>query len=161
MDQLTALTTRELLRLYGRILDELLRRGAIRTRNPPIGDYVEGLVARALNGSLEPNSNRSWDVTTPKGDRVQVKARIVGPRTSRSAKFSAFRSFDFDTCIFVTIDQSTYEVQSAISVPARSVEEKARFSAHIAGSTVRIGTNFLALSGAEDITTLLKKVSEQ
>lgn len=157
----TDLTPRELLALYARILDELLRRNLIRTRNAPAGDYAEALVARALDGTLEPNSTKSWDVTTPTGQRVQVKARVVGPSTPPSAKYSVFRSWGFDTAVFVTFDQGTYEVKSAVSVPAASIESKSRFSAHVAGSTISIGTKLLALPGAENITALVRAVSEQ
>lgn len=160
---LSSLSPRDLLSIYARILDELLRRNLIRTRNAPAGDYAEALVARALNGTLEPNSTKSWDVTTQTGQRVQVKARVVGPSTRMSAKHSVFRSwgFDFDIPVFVTFDQETYVVTSAVSVPVASVEGTARFSSHVAGSTLRIGTNMLALDGAEDITTLVKAASEQ
>ncbi len=158
---LTGLTSRDLLALYAQILDELMRRNLIRTRNAPAGDYAEALVARALGGTLEPNSTKSWDVTTRTGQRVQVKARVVGPSTHSSAKYSAFRSWAFDTAVFVTFDQGTYEVKSAISVPVDSIEGKARYSSHIAGSMISIGTNLLALPGAEDITTLVRAVSEQ
>lgn len=109
-DGLCAISTRELLALYGGILDELLARDVIRTRNSPVGDYAEYVVARALEGVLAPNSTASWDVNTPSGERVQVKCRVVGPGTSRSAKFSPFRSYAFDSCVFVLLDQGTYNV---------------------------------------------------
>lgn len=146
------MSAREPLALYGGILDELLSRGVIRTRNSPVGDYAEHLVATALDGTLEPNSNRSWDVTTANGEHVQVKCRVIGPKTARSAKFSAFRSFDFDSCTFVVLEESTYAVVSAVSVPGTVVSAKARFSQHVAGSYISIGANLLAFDGARDVT---------
>lgn len=153
---LRRMSTRELLALYGGILDELLRRGTIRTRNSPVGDYAEALVATALNGTLVPNSTRSWDVTTATGERIQVKCRVVGPKTARSAKFSTFRSFDFDACVFVVLEESTYAVVSAVSVPGPVVSAKARFSQHVAGSSISIGANLLSLDGAVDLTELVR-----
>lgn len=134
----TQLTSRDLLAMYARILDELLRRNLIRTRNAPAGDYAEALVARALDGTLKPNSTKSWDVTTAAGQRVQVKCRVLGPATRKSAHYSVFRSWDFDIAVFVTFDQGTYEVLSATSLPAESVKGKARFSAHVAGAFLTI-----------------------
>lgn len=45
--QLQQLTSLDLLRLHGRIIDELRGRGVVRTGNGPIGDYAELLFARA------------------------------------------------------------------------------------------------------------------
>ena len=49
---------------------------------------------------LAPNSEKSYDLTTPDGRRVQVKGRLFNPADSRSQTFSAFRSFDFDEALF-------------------------------------------------------------
>lgn len=149
-------STADLLRLYASILDELARRQVVRTRNAPAGDYAEYLVSIALDGKLEPNSNRSWDVTTGSGKRVQVKSRVVGPLTAQSATFSVLRSFDFDECIFIKFDQGTYGVMSAVGLPAQSVQAIARFRSHVRGSSVRIGQNLLALDGARDLTDLVR-----
>jgi hypothetical protein len=160
MDDLAALSTRQLLILYGSILKELLRRDVVRTRNSPIGDYAEHLVKLAFGGQLEPNSNASWDVTTALGEHIQVKCRVVGSTTHRSATFSAFRSYAFDFCVFVILNEGTYEVASAVSIPAGSVEGKARFSKHVAGASIRIGTDLLALDGATDITERLRAAAQ-
>ena len=68
-------TTGELLTLSRRILAELRHRDVIRTGNAPAGDYAELLVRVATDGELAPNSQKSWDVRTPQGERLQVKAR--------------------------------------------------------------------------------------
>lgn len=146
----------DLLRMYARILDELLRRKVIRTRNPPVGDYAEWLVAAATGGRLEPNSNRSWDVTTPQGTHLQVKARIVGPETRMTAQYSVFRSWDFDRCVFIRFGQSTYDVDHAVSVPRESIMKVAGYSPHTNGHRVRLGLNLLALDGAKDVTAALR-----
>lgn len=49
----------------------------LRTGNAPAGDYAELLVQRATSGKLAPNSQKSWDVLTDDGERLQVKARFV------------------------------------------------------------------------------------
>src|SRR5437773_1504497 len=91
------MTVGELLSCSRAILAELRRRGVIRSGNAPAGDYAELLVQRATDGDLAPNSQRSWDVETPQGERLQVKARVVtNPRITGERQLSVFRSWDFD-----------------------------------------------------------------
>lgn len=81
---------------------------------------------------LEPNSTKSHDVTDQSGRRVQVKAmggRVVG----RSGKFSPFRSFDFDTAVFLIFAAETFELVLAREVDADSVEAVAPYSRHTNG----------------------------
>lgn len=74
---LSTLSESGLFSLYRAILSELKDRGVIRTENAPVGDYAEYLVATALGGQLAPNSEKSWDVLTKDGEKLQVKARVV------------------------------------------------------------------------------------
>ena len=75
----------ELLGLSRRILAELRERGVVRTGNAPAGDYAELLVQQATKGTLADNSKASWDIETPDGLHLQVKARVVtGERTRRA-----------------------------------------------------------------------------
>jgi len=70
--------------LYRAILRELKSRGVIRTENAPVGDYAEYLVATALGGQLAANSEKSWDVLSENGEKLQVKARVVSEPQSRA-----------------------------------------------------------------------------
>src|SRR3546814_20590701 len=56
---------------------DLIHRGLIRTRNPPLGDLAEHLVWKAYGGTLADNSAKSYDVTDADGRRIQVKARAI------------------------------------------------------------------------------------
>ena len=90
------------------------------------------MVLAARGGVLEPNSTKSHDVTDQSGRRVQVKAmggRVVG----RSGKFSPFRSFDFDTAVFLIFAAETCELVLAREVDADSVEAVAPYSRHTNG----------------------------
>lgn len=131
-------STRELLAQYAAILVELRDRAVIRTRNAPLGDYAEYLTQRTFGGELLPNSGKSYDLLDADGQRLQVKARTVGEGVRGSAKFSAFRSFDFDSAVFIAFDLGTYEVVWARLVPREVVESTVRYSPHINGSSVRI-----------------------
>lgn len=157
MESLAALSTGDLVRLYGGILTELRARGVLRTGNAPLGDYAEYLAWTALGGVLEPNSTKSHDITTAAGHRVQVKARTVGKTTRSSAKFSPFRSWDFDEALLLKFSESTYDLISAVMVPSESLRERAGFSTHVNGWTITLGTDLLALPGATDVSRLLQQ----
>ncbi|MEV6904331.1 hypothetical protein [Amycolatopsis sp. NPDC051372] len=126
----------ELLGHYAAILQELRRRGVVRTRNAPLGDYAECLAARVYDGELAPKSV-SYNLRAADGRRVQVKARTIHPDT-RGAFFSPFRSFDFDVAVLIAVDSSTYNVLWAREVPVADIEAASRYSAHTNGNRVSI-----------------------
>lgn len=129
---LTRMGVRSLLRLEAGIVAELKRRGLVRTSNKPLGDIAEQIVLRARGGVLEPNSTKSHDVTTPTGVRIQVKA--MGSRSAGvSAKFSPFRSFNFDTAIFLIFAAGSFDLMLGREVAAANVDAIARYSAHTNG----------------------------
>src|SRR3954451_10465145 len=122
-----AMATGELLGLSRAILAELRRRGVIRTGNAPAGDYAELLVRVATGGQLAPNSQRSWDVLTPAGERLQVKARVVtSPTAHGERQLSVFRSWDFDAVMIVLFDDE-FGVWRASRIPAGILEQQSRF----------------------------------
>lgn len=132
MPDLATLRVRGLLQLEAAIVYELRGRGLVRTNNKPLGDIAEQVVLAARGGVLEPNSTKSHDVTDQRGRRIQVKAmggRVVG----RSGKFSPFRSFDFDTAVFLIFAAETFELALAREVGADAIEAVARYSAHTNG----------------------------
>lgn len=153
---ITRLSTRQILRLYASLLTELIGRGVVRSRNAPVGDLAETLVARAYNGQLPGRSEKSWDVLTPDGLRLQVKSRMVGPHTSASQVYSVFRSWDFDACVFVQVDSLTYAIIQAAEVPATSVQQVAGWSSHTNGARIRVKQNLPGLPGAKDVTARLR-----
>ena len=130
---LGALGIGELLALSRAILAELRRRGVIRTGNAPAGDYAELLVERATGGELAPNSQKSWDVLTADGERLQVKARVVtNPRANGERQLSVFRSWDFDAAIVVLFDDN-FRVWRAARLPVETFKTAARFVEHVSG----------------------------
>ena len=97
---------RELLRLHAAIIDELKRRGVVRTRNSPIGDYTEWLVSTTLGLKLANYSAAGYNATDAAGTRFQIKGRWVTP-DSNSRQLSAIRNLDkkdFDYLIAVIFD---------------------------------------------------------
>jgi hypothetical protein len=129
---LTRLSVRSLLGLEAGIVDEFTRRGLVRTSNKPLGDIAEQIVLRARGGNLEPNSTKSHDITTATGRRIQVKA-MGARRAGLSGKFSPFRSFDFDSAVFLVFAAGSFELMLAREVPAADVDALARYSEHVNG----------------------------
>lgn len=129
---LSTLGVKELLQLESAVITELTTRGVVRTQNKPLGDVAEYIVLTARGGSLEPNSTKSHDITDPQGKRLQVKA-MTSRRAGRSGKFSSFRSFDFDTAVFVIFEAGTLDLAMEREVPASEVESIARYSPHTNG----------------------------
>lgn len=145
-----SLSSRDLLHLYSQTLTILQARGITRTRNPPAGDLAEWLVAEAYSGQLQPNSQKSYDVLTGDGRRIQVKSRALN--TAGSAIYSLFRSWDFDACVFILFDPDTYDVTQAHEAPTTSLRPITNRSDWTAGDRVSVRTNVLALPGAVDVT---------
>jgi hypothetical protein len=153
---LTKLTISELLALSRSILAELKNCGVIRTGNAPAGDYAELLVQRATGGQLAPNSQQSWDVRTPQGERLQVKARVVtNPRSAGERQLSVLRSWDFDAAVVVLFDDE-YRVWRATRLPLEAFREHARFVQHVSG--YRVIANDQLLDSGEDWTERLRHV---
>jgi hypothetical protein len=140
-DSLADLTTGELLALSRGILAELRRRGVIRSGNAPAGDYAELLVQRATDGELAPNAQKSWDVETPTGEHLQVKARVVpNPKAPGERQLSVFRSWEFDAAVIVLFDDEfrvwravrlrvAFEVETRIDLVLAIREEEVHFLA--------------------------------
>lgn len=146
----------ELFTTYRAVLSELKRRKIVRTENAPAGDYAEYLVARALEAELAPNSERSYDMKTPDGRRIQVKCRVTdetgkNPRT----QLSPFRTFDFDQAA-VVLFASDYTVKRAALIPKEHVENGARYVKHVNGYIVHARPALFDAPGSEDITDLLR-----
>ncbi len=123
------LSTRELLAEYERILAELRRREIIRTNDAPAGQYAEWLAREVLGGELAPNSTKSYDLTTPDGQRLQVKARVLRNDVAGERLLSPFRSFDFDQALVLLFDVA-YRVKRATLLPADLIRDNSAEDLH-------------------------------
>jgi len=127
LTDLSDLRVRDLLQLETRVVAELRSRGLVRTSNKPLADIAERVVWVARGGVLEPNSTKSHDVTDPNGRRIQVKA-MGGRAAGRSAKFGSFRSFEFDTAVFLVFAPDSFDLTLAREVREDEIEAGARYS---------------------------------
>ena len=131
----------------------------MRTENAPAGDYAEFLVASALEGTLAPNSEKSYDVRAD-GKRIQVKSRVISdPPRSGQLQLSPFRSFDFDEAVIVLLNDAEYTVQQAVALPASVVEAAATFNPHVNGHIVHARPALLSAPAGRDLTALLRSVT--
>lgn len=129
--QIEKYTTRELLILISEVLEELHSRKVIRTKNNPLGDYAEWLVAKAMNLRLMANSSSGHDAVSENGTRFQIKARRITP-ANPSRQLSAIRNLehvDFDFLIAV-IFNSDYEVIECVRIPHAVVCEHSVYRTH-------------------------------
>jgi hypothetical protein len=151
------ITTADLLASHRAILAELRRRGIVRTSNVPTGDFAEYLAAQATGGTLAPNSEKSYDVLTADGERLQVKARVVAdPRARGERQLSAFRSWDFDAAIIVLFD-ADLGVRRAARLSADTLRVVARYREHVNGWIVHATDDLL--DAGDDVTESIRAVA--
>jgi hypothetical protein len=131
----------------------------IRTGKAPTGDYAEWLVAEATGGELAPNSQESWDIRLPDGERLQVKSRFVtSPEDRGQRRLSSFRSWDVEAAVIVLLDDD-FQVWRAVSLNLSTLKENARHVEHVNGNTV-IATDGLLAQGLEMTDELRQRAEE-
>jgi hypothetical protein len=156
LESLAKLPTRHLLALWARTLRTLHDRGVVRTFNNPIGDIAEELVAVHYRGERGSFSQASWDVRTPGGERLQVKAlRRTGAKSRRN--LSPVRSDDY-TAVIVVIFTEDLRVEKAIRIPQPVVNELFKVRPHVNGRVITVTRRLLdhpAVTSFELSDTLL------
>lgn len=135
---LAHLSVGDLLDTYTDVLAELRTRHLVRTNNAPIGDLAEFCAAMVYDGLLAPNSEKSYDLAAADGRKVQVKVRLVRPGMASGAVFSPIRSFDFDLCAFLVIDNAAGQVVAAREWTPEEVREHGSFKQHTNGTIVTV-----------------------
>jgi hypothetical protein len=129
---LNNLDIKDLLRLQSSVIDELKERKVVRTKNNPLGDYTEWLVAKALKLELQANSKAGYDGIDINNVRVQIKGRRITP-DNNSRQLSAIRKYnekDFDELAAVIYDEN-FDVIDAVLIPHEVVGEYASFREHV------------------------------
>lgn len=121
----------QLLQQQALIIDELIRRDVVRTRNNPVADYGEYIVAKSLGLTLENNSHAGFDATDTQGARFQIKARRI-TLERKSAQLGVIRNLDkkdFDYLIAVIFNHD-FSVNSCYKIPREVIAEYSRYSKH-------------------------------
>lgn len=141
----------ELLQAHGAVIEELLRRKVVRTRNNPIGDYTEWLVCNRLALEMQRNSKASFDAVDSAGLRYQIKGRRSD---GRRVQFSAVRNLHqrgFDFVIAVAFAQN-YSIRFALKLTHAAVTELSTYRKHVNAHILIIGEEAIGRDGIEDIS---------
>jgi hypothetical protein len=151
------LTNRELLVLYGKVLDTLRARGTTRSANNPVADYAEGLCKVALNLKLADKSTPGYDGTNPSGHKIEVKARRI-TKENGSRQLSAIRGIDsqhFDYLAGVLFN-ADFSVMKGCLIPYDAVKQHGKHTAHTNSHRFLLRDSVWSLPGVKDITEVLQ-----
>src|ERR1700733_729526 len=156
------LTDRELLILYGQILDTLRARGTTRSANNPVADYAEGLCKKALSLTLNPKSTAGYDGMNPTGQKIEVKARRI-TNENGSRQLSAIRGiekqhFDYLAGILFKAD---FSVMKGGLIPYAVVNQHGRKSEHTRSHRFLLMDSVWSLPGVRDITKELQEAERR
>lgn len=153
---LRELSVKELLKQHSAIIDELIRRKIVRTKNNPVGDYTEWLVANGLGLELENNSSAGYDGVDSKGVKIQIKGRRITPE-NKSRQLSAIRKLeekDFDQLAAVIFNEN-YEIIDAVLIPHEVIEVYASYRSHANAHILHLKGPILNDPRIKDIKSLI------
>jgi hypothetical protein len=152
------LTDRELLVLYGRVLDKLRERGTTRSANNPVADYAEGLCAKALNLTLAAKVMTGYDGIDPSGNKIEIKARRI-TKENGSRQLSAIRGigdqhFEYLAGVLFNADFSVFK---GCLIPHAVIKEHGTHNQHSNSHRFLLRDSVWLIPGVQDITEALKK----
>ncbi len=129
--RLAKLDEKSLFCLYSDLMEELIKRGVVRSSNNPVADYAEYIIAHKLGLKLQTESNKGFDAKDKKGLRYQIKSRRVTPH-NKSLQLGVIRNlkdkpFDFLVAI---IFNSDFSINKIYKIPFKVVKEHSHFSEH-------------------------------
>lgn len=114
-------TIPQLLADWAAVMKELRLRDIIRTNNNPVGDIAEAIVAKHYEGERGSFTQAGWDVLTPDGERIQVKA-IRSMPTTRRRNVSPIRDSAYDAVVILVLDEN-FQVVEGLKLERETVEE--------------------------------------
>ncbi|MBA3428822.1 MAG: hypothetical protein H0U07_09650 [Actinobacteria bacterium] len=142
-------STPELLADWAAVMRELRVRDVIRTNNNPVGDIAEAIVAAHFEGERGGFSQAGWDVKTPDGERIQVKAMRTTP-TSKRRNVSPIRDSDYDSVVIVVFDED-FKVLEGLKLTREVVEELFAHRPYVNGRIITVTQNLRADERVEKI----------
>ena len=157
-EDLKKLSITRLLRLFAAVLNELIARGVLRSRNNPVGDYAEWVTCRALDLELQPNSNEGFDAVDSSGIKYQIKGRRL-KNSKSSRQLSIIRRLEdktFDYLIGVLFNDH-FSIREAYKIPHNLIESHSRYSTHVNGHIMSLNGEILTASDVERIDSRLRE----
>jgi hypothetical protein len=132
----TSRSVPELLRDWGAIMRQLRIRKIIRTNNNPAGDIAEAVVAEHYQGTRGSFTQAGWDVMTPDGERLQVKA-LRAAEGSKRRNLSPIRDSDYDDVVIVVFDEN-FVVTEGLKLSRGLVEELFEHRPYVNGRVITV-----------------------
>lgn len=129
-------TIPQLLADWAAVMNELRLRDIIRTNNNPVGDIAEAIVAKYYEGIRGSFSQPGWDVKTPGGERIQVKAIRSTPTTSRR-NVSPIRDRAYDSVVIVVLDEN-FQVLEGLKLSRETVEDLFAHRPYVNGRIITV-----------------------
>lgn len=114
----------------------LRERGVIRTNNNPVGDIAEAIVHAHFGGERGSFAQAGWDVKTPSGERIQVKALRQTP-TGKRRNLSPIRDADYDSVVVVILDED-FKVTEGLKLAREVVEELFQHRDYVNGRIITV-----------------------
>jgi len=158
MEELSELSSKQLLTLHAKIADELRARGITRTANNPTGDLAEHLFCTAFGWVRASNSHPHVDAIAGDGLRFQIKGRRL--TKNRSRQLGAIRALDgehFDFLAGVLFDE-VYGILRAALIPYATVKLRATFVAHTNSHKFVLHDDVWLAEGVRDVTAELAAI---
>ena len=154
---LEPLSAPELLRCHSAILDELKRRGVVRTYNNPVGDYAEWLCKTKLHLTLADSSNKGYDAKDKYYRRYEIKARRE-KKGSGFSVLSVIRNLEAKTFHYLIAVQlcKDFSVYRAYKISHKAVVKHATWIESLHGWRVVLNNKLLEDRGVTEITEMLK-----
>lgn len=149
----------ELLALHARIMEELRKRGVLRSSNNPVADLTEFLFCRAFHWEPAPKSNKGFDASDGDGSKYEVKGcRLT--RHNKSRQLSAIRDLpdqNFDTLAAALFNED-YTVMRAALIPHPIVMARAPYVGYTKSYQFVLRDDVWEESGVRDVTAELQGV---
>lgn len=120
MSDVESLSDADLIDLYGQVMSALYKRKIVRSGNNPIADMGERVIADYYGVDPQPPNNKSFDVRTRDGVRIEVKA-LRRTKTSRTG-LSPLRTLDFDY-VAIVVFAADMHLEEAVFVPVDVVRQ--------------------------------------
>lgn len=155
MVRLRRLPPQELLKLYGDLLDELKRRGIVRSRNNPAADYAEDIFCNAFGWERAPKNAKGFDALSKKGTRFEIKSRRLST-DNPSRELSAIRTVDSFDFLAGILFGSSFSVYRAALIPRAIVVKRAPRVAHTNALKFLLKDDVWGEPGVIDVTAKLQ-----
>ena len=151
-----------LLRLFAETLEELRRRGLVRSSNNPVADYAEKIAAHALGLRLIGKSGSGHDGVDASGNRYQIKGRrVTAHNVSRQLSFMRnLEGKPFDYLVGILFD-AQFNVLRACVVPFEVVQARAAFSKHVNAHRLLLRDDVWGVVGVRDVTAEMTQAAQE